>query len=343
MKALILEGAGDKPRLAVKEVPTPTADRGKVIVEVAACGLCHHDVAVMGGTLRRGVREGVILGHEISGRVTETGPDVQGVSIGDRVVATLTQFCGQCDRCAAGQEYRCRNGAGIGHGINGGFAEYVLLPESSVVLVPESIELRDAVVLACPLGVAFGAVHKVAEVREGETVMVTGASGGLGVHAVQLAKRAGARVLAITGSPEKAERLEAEFGCEPILADELDFAEIALALTEDQGVDVVIDTVGSATFRSALRSMGQFGRMVLLGEVAGGRVELNLAEIIFRDATVKASSGANRNDIASAIELVENGGIRPFVTGQFALEEAAEAYQMMRARETFGRVVLTPA
>ena len=127
-----------------------------------------------------------------------------------------------------------------------------------------------------------------------------------------------------------------------VLAGELDFSEIVLALTEDQGVDVVIDTVGSAVFRSSLASMAHFGRMVLLGEVTGDKVQLNLPEILFRDATIVGSTGASPRHIAKAAELVAAGKIKPIISRRFELEDAANAYQQMLSGKTFGRVALIP-
>ena len=295
----------------------------------------------MSGLLRRGVRHDVILGHEISGRVAEIGPGVSEVAVGVPVVAMLNRSCGHCARCASGREYRCFEGEGIGHALDGGFAEYVKLPERCVVPLPSGLDLVDSALLACPIGVVVRAVNHVAQVAAGETVLITGASGGLGAHAVQVAMNAGARVIAVSGSPEKAAQLESQFACESVLAGELDFSEIAMALTEDQGVDVVIDTVGSSTFLSALHSVAQFGRVVLLGEITGSRASFNLAELVFRDASLLASSGAGRADVEAAIELVSSGSIGP-VSERFSLEQAGEAYERVQARETFGRLLLMP-
>ena len=342
MKALVLEEPGEEPSLSVREVPTPSPGAHEVLVKVAACGLCHHDVAVMQGVLRRGVKRGVILGHEISGRVAAVGDSVVSAKVGDEVVSTLTTFCGRCERCIGGREYRCPHGQGIGHAINGGFAQWLKLPESSLVPAPEGVELEEASILACPMGVALQALRDVARVQAGETVLITGTGGGLGVHAVQIASALGARVLAVTSSPHKVGPLE-RLGCgEVILAGELDFSEVALALTEDVGVDVVVNIVGSAVFRSSLNSLAQFGRMVLLGEITGDRVSLNLAEVLFRDATILGSTGAGRRHIADVGDMVGSGLIRPVITQRFGLEEAAEAYRLMRAGKTFGRVVLVP-
>ena len=342
MKALVLETAGEVPLLTVRQVPVPALGPGDVLVEVVACGMCYHDVAVIRGVLRRGVKADVILGHEISGRVAGTGEAVTSLHSGDRVTSTLTTFCGKCELCATGREYRCLEGQGIGHAIDGGFAEFVRLPENSLLPVPDGIDLENASILGCPMGVALQALQDVAKVQPGETVLVTGAGGGLGVHAAQIASALGARVLAVTTSPDKVEPLEGLGFGEVILAGELDFSEIALALTEDSGVDIVVETVGSASFRSSLRSLEQFGRMVLLGEITGERVSLNLAEIMFRDAVVIGSTGAGRRHIRGVAEMVRSGAVTPVASQRFALEEAEAAYQLMRERKVFGRLLLKP-
>ena len=113
-------------------------------------------------------------------------------------------------------------------------------------------------------------------------------------------------------------------------------------VTEDNGVDVVFDTVGSALFQSNLASLAQFGRIVLLGEITGDRVSISPAEILFRDATVAGSTGAERRHIQQAAEMVASGLVRPVVSQTFALEDALDAYRLMRDKRTFGRVVLTP-
>ncbi len=343
MRALVLDSPGDEPVVSVRELPVPSPGPGEAVLKVAACGMCYHDVAVISGALRRGVKPDVVLGHEISGRIADVGEGVEGLSVGDRVVSTLTTYCGRCTNCQSGRQYRCDSGQGVGHALDGGFAQYVRLPQNCFVRLPDGIDLVDAAVLGCPMGVALRAVRDVARVRVGETVLVTGAGGGLGVHAAQIAAALGARTLAVTGSPEKLDPLEQAAPCEVILADgELDFAEIVLALTEDAGVDAAIDTVGSAMFRSVLNSLAQYGRMTLLGEIEGRRVSINLAEILFRDATITSSTGAGPADIEDAAKLVAEGRVTPVVSARFPLEDWKGAYDAMRERSTFGRVVLIP-
>ena len=342
MRALELQAVGDPPVLAVVDLPVPTLGEREALVRVAACGFCHHDRSVMAGLLRRGVAPGVVLGHEISGVVEDVGSQVTMVRPGDRVVSLLTDACGECDRCQSGREHRCRRGLGIGHGRNGGFAEYVAVSQHSLAPIPEGVDLLPGCLLACPVGVSLEAVEGAAGIGPGQTVVVTGAGGGLGIHAVQAAAGLGARVLAVTSSPEKAAQLPAYGAAEVLEAGALDFAELVMALTGDEGAEVVIDTVGSALFPSTLRSVAQFGTLVLLGEVAGGRVPVNLAELIFRDVRVVGASGVGRAMVEKAGSMYAAGQLSPVLQEVLGLEDAPQAYRLMSERGIFGRVALRP-
>ena len=338
----MLESPGNPPRLSVAHLPVPTPGPGEALVRVAACGFCHHDRLVMAGTLRRGVRPGVVLGHEIAGIVEEVGVDADLVRPGDRVVSLLTNACGRCDRCLMGREHRCRNGEGIGHGRNGGFAEYVTVSQHSLALLPDTLELTAAALLACPAGVALQALSDV-EVSAGQTVVVTGAGGGLGIHAAQLAAAMGARTLAVTSSPHKAQALAGYGADEVIETGELDFAEIVMALTADEGADVAIDTVGAATFRSSVRSLAQYGRLALLGEVGGeGSLRGVIPESVFRDARLTGVSGVSRSTLERAIALAAEGKLKPVLQEVMPLEEAGRAYEWVQSRAVVGRVALVP-
>ena len=316
---------------------------GEVLVRVAACGFCHHDRAVMAGVLRRGVRPGVVLGHEISGVVEEAGAGVVGVSsrrpgglaAHQRLRAAATVAATAGSTAAATEKASATAGTA-------GSPSTLALSEHSLVPVPAGLDLVPASLLACPMGVALEAVESIAAVQAGETVVVTGAGGGLGVHAVQAAAALGCRVLAVTSSPGKADRLRGYGAAEALETEGLDFAELVMALTGDEGADVVIDTVGSVLFPSTLRSLRQSGRLVLLGEVAGGRMSINPAEIIFRDAKVLGASGVSRRALEQAGVMAAAGRITPVIHQVLPLEGAAKAFELLSDRTPLGRVVLVP-
>ncbi len=344
MRALFLDRPGRPPGLSVRDIAVPEPKPGEVLVKVEACGFCHHDLSVMAGVLRRGVEPGLILGHEISGTVAALGDGIEQVKLGDHVVSILTAACGRCDRCLNGLEHRCRVGRGIGHGRQGGFAEYCALPEFGLVVLPEDMDMDMdlAALLACPIGVSLQAVQESAQTKPGETVVVTGAGGGLGVHAIQVAAALGARPLGITSSPEKLGSL-ASLGAEEVLhTAELPFSEMVLALTEDQGAPVVIDTVGSPLFPETWASLAQYGRLALLGEVGGRAVKLSLAEIIFRDARIVGCSGVSKALVSQAAAMVSMQKVRPVVSGKYALEEAGDAFELLAGRSVLGRLVFKP-
>ena len=343
MKALVLNSGSELPRLQPRYVAVPACGANEVLVRVAACGVCYHDVAVVEGTLRRGVKPEVVLGHEVSGVIEAVGDSVTTVVPGDRIVTTLTTFCGECRRCSEGNEYRCVRGQGFGHALDGGFAQFITVPESCAIPIPDSIDIIQAALLACPIGVALRAIEDAADLQQNETTVVVGAGGGLGVHLAQAASATGARVFAVTTSLEKLEALESLAGVETVLADgELDFSEIIVALTYDKGADVVFNPVGSALLNSCLASMAQFGRLVVLGEITGRAARFNLAELLFRDAKIVGSTGASPKHIRKAIELVSVGAIQPIVSQRYAFDDAAEAIEQMRAGNTYGRVALIP-
>ena len=280
------------------------------LVQVAACGFCHHDLLVMNGTLRRGVQTPLIPGHEVAGVVTRVGRRVTTVRPRDPVVCLLTDACGRCRWCAQGLKRLCPKAQAIGHGMKGGMAEMIAMRESSLVKIPDGIPWPQACLLACPIGVAVKAVEK-AQIQDGETVLVTGASGGLGAHLVQLAKLKGARVLAVTSDERKTATLESLGSSDVIPTGELDFSEIVLALTEDRGVNVAFDTVGSPLFPQTLRSVALTGRLILLGEASiGPTITLwHLPEIIFRELQIIGSVGTTRRHVEEAAQLVTEGKI----------------------------------
>ena len=174
-------------------------------------------------------------------------------------------------------------------------------------------------------------------------MVVTGAGGGLGVHAMQFAAGLGARTLAVTSSPHKAQAI-ARYGADDVIeAGELDFAEIVMALTADEGADVVIDTVGTATLRSSVRSLAQYGRLALLGEVGGeGSLRGVVPEIVFRDTRVAGVSGVSRNTLERAVALAAEGKLTPVLQEVMPLEEAGRALEMVESRAVLGRVALAP-
>lgn len=320
----------------------PTLGPRDVMVKVTSCGVCYHDVLVMSGVLRRGVKSNLVLGHEIAGEVVEIGTSVTKLLPGDLVASILTDSCGNCVRCHDGREHRCLNGVGIGHGVDGGFAEYVRVSENSLVGLNPGTDTSLACIYGCPMGVTLHALRDAGDLKAGETVLITGAGGGIGVHAVQIARASGARVIAVTTSPEKESRIRELGAHEVITAPDLDFGHLVMALTDDRGVEVVLNAVGTLAFKSCWTGMSQYGRMVMVGQLGRGEVSINPAEMLFKDAHIIGVSGTSKSQLGDVIKLVSSGRIQPVVSQTFPLEEASEAYTTILEKASFGRVTLTP-
>ena len=343
MKSLVLRESSTVPVMEIIEVSDPVICDGEVLVKVAAAAICHHDVSVMDGTLRRGVKKNVVLGHEIAGTVLQTSGDTKGIKVGSKVVVSLTEHCGECSHCELGREYMCLKGQGFGHGIDGGFSQLMCLKPTNLIELDSSIDLVEASLISCPIGVGLRALHDVAKVKEGDNVAVFGIGGGLGIHLAQIAAAAGANVLGFTTHPHKLERI-LDMGFEQVFLhqDGIEASDLVLAFTEEKGADIVVNPVGSAVFNAGLKSVANTGCMLVLGEVEGKVVEVNPAEILFRDVSIVGCKGADLHHINMASDMVSNGVIRPVIDRVLSFDDVLEAYEYVKSGSSLGRVVLVP-
>jgi D-arabinose 1-dehydrogenase-like Zn-dependent alcohol dehydrogenase len=263
MRAVVVEVPGGVEALTPRTVPEPVAGPQDVIIKVDSCGVCYHDIVTRNGTLKAGVHMPLILGHEIAGTVAATGSQVAGLRIGYRIATTQRyHICGSCRHCCTGYEPLCEDRKFLGDwGMVGGYAEYVAVEDDNVAPVPDNVPLDQASIVACAIGTIVNAMREGGRIAAGETVLVTGSGGGLGLHSVQFAKLQGARVLAQTTSPQKAGLLR-ELGADEVVVRERgeDFSGTVRKLTGGRGVDAVVDNVGSLLFQPIRRSLAVRGR-----------------------------------------------------------------------------------
>lgn len=345
MKAIVVHEPGGIEVLKLETVNDPTPGRKDVVIEVEACGVCFHDVVTRNGTLRQGVRMPLILGHEIAGKVAAVGSDVSQFKLGDRVATVQrSHICGACEQCRTGHEPLCPERTFLGDwGMNGGYAQFVAVEDDNVALVPTDVALRDASIVACTVGTILNALREVAAVRMGESVLVTGAGGGLGMHAVQLARLAGAFVIAQTTSPSKVDAIR-KAGAHAVVVHErgADFSGEVKMVTGGRGVDVAVDNVGSALFTPIRRSIATRGRWILIGQLSGEFVPFNPAQLFLKGVSMLSATSTTRKQLQDCLGLVARGEVRPVVSQALPLEEAARAHTAMEAGATTGRIVLCP-
>ncbi|HVL32904.1 MAG TPA: zinc-binding dehydrogenase [Actinomycetota bacterium] len=343
MKAVRFHGVGTE--LAVEDVPTPEPEPDEVLVKVAACGVCASDLHMFDGSLPVRGSFPVTPGHEASGTIAALGPAVSGWSEGDRVTIFAGKRCGACNRCRSGEAVdRCALPITMGIDYDGAWAEYVAVPASCLVRVPDSIPLDQAAILADAVGTPFNAVCEIGALKVGEKVALYGI-GGLGTHGVMLARMAGASFIAAVdanaGARERAKRLGADIAIDPAVG--RPSAQIREA-TGGEGVDLAIDFVGAnAVLKEAVASLAIDGRAVIVG-VSGERIQLgpSVTFAVFRNQ-LRSVMGYSRTQLETLVSLVESGrlDVSGSVSVRLPIEDAAEGVRILsEKRNDPVRVVL---
>ncbi|MEJ2239974.1 MAG: zinc-binding dehydrogenase [Gemmatimonadales bacterium] len=342
MEAVVLREFGSPQNLKPEQVPDPTVGPGEVLIRVEACGVCYHDVINRRGNLPR-TSVPAILGHEAAGRVIGVGPGVDGWSVGDGAATLQRLHCGHCKHCHAGRKSLCKHDTRFfGEEIPGGYAAFMTAPVAGLGRVPSDVEWPIAATTCCTSGTAVHVVRTRAKVQPGETVLVTGASGGVGTQAMQLARHDGAHVVAVTSSASKAEALHEVGAHEVIVSPDLKFARQAREITGGQGVDVALEIVGSLTFEQSLRALAPGGRLAVVGNLETVPVQVNPGLVILKELEIIGAYATTQAELAEAFSLIKSGALNPVVSEVLPLPDAWRAHERLEQRGVTGRLVLEP-
>ncbi|MFF2850039.1 zinc-binding dehydrogenase [Streptomyces sp. NPDC058001] len=334
---------GGPAAVFLHDLPEPTCGPRDVVIDVAYCGLNRLDLLQLKGP---GLIPGFSLPHvpgmDFAGTVVATGSAVSSVVPGDRVIADPTQGCGSCPRCAVGDRSYCVRPRVLGGNAPGALADYVLASAESVVQVPESLPLAAAVTLPTAFSAAWHAVHTVGSLAAGETLVVHAGASAVSLAAIALAKRSGASVVAFAGSEAKRAAARAA-GADLVLPnEEPDAAKAVSVFTDGAGADLVLDHVGTDTWRTSLDCLGIRGRLVMTGNTSGDQVSFSLQEVFHRGLKLLGSGGYTSADFVAAMSACFADGLYLPTAARLPLTELADAWGVLGARDTIGKVVIEP-
>jgi alcohol dehydrogenase len=338
MKAVVLREHGAAGLRYEADFPDPTPAAGDVVVRVRAASLNYHDIFTRRGMPGIKIPMPAIMGLDVAGEIAALGPGVSGWKVGDRVL---------------GDPINRVEGGLVGETVHGGLAEYCRLRAHQLVAIPDGVGFAQAAALPCAYGTARRMMLTNGRVTAGEKVLILGASGGVGVCCVQLAKLAGATVIAATGSAEKAARLRALGADETIDYTQEDFVQAIYARHgkparrgagsgRGRGVDVVVNYTGGDTWTRSLRVLRVGGRLLTCGATAGYDPPEDIRFIWTFELQILGSNGWARDDITSLLDMVQAGRLEAVVDATYPLEEASQALARLEGRQVFGKLVIVP-
>ncbi len=326
--------------MRLQDEPEPSAGHGEVLLRVRACALNHLDLWVRRGMPGVRLPLPLVPGSDIAGQVEAVGPGVSGVRAGQRVLLAPGLSCRSCPQCNAGQDNCCPQYKIQGFGLDGGYREFMAVPEYAVIPIPDHLDFEQAAAAPLVFLTAWRMLLTLARLQPGETVLVLAAGSGVGMAAVQIARLLRCRVIATAGGEAKLEKAR-ELGADDVIDHyRQDIAAEVRRLTDKRGADVVFEHVGASTWNASLASLAPKGRLVTCGATTGPEVKLDLRFLFVRQQSILGSFMGTLGELHQVLRLIFDGTLRPVVDAVFSLSEAAQAHQRLEQKEQFGKVVL---
>ncbi len=324
------------------DVPIPVAGMGEVLIRVRACGLNQVDLLTKDGQTPQEVPLPHISGTEVAGDIVALGEGVVEWKVGARVVVDPIIACRHCENCIRGETNMCRNSRVFGVQTEGGYAEYAVAPARQLWMLPEGLDYAAAAAVAVTGPTAWHMLRDRAKVVLGEDVLIIAGGSGIGVLGIQIAKAAGARVIATAGGADKVQRC-LEVGAD-FAVDHNDptWPQKVRQFTGGRGVDIVFEHVGQATWEGSLKAMARGGRLVTCGGHSGFMVGFNLWHLFVKEHTLIGSFGGTRRDFLDVMKMAGQGNLRQVVQQVVSLADVPMAQDLLRQRKVFGKLMLDP-
>jgi NADPH:quinone reductase-like Zn-dependent oxidoreductase len=340
MKAVRIHQFGGPEVLTYEDVPDPKPRKDQVLVRVRACALNHLDLWVRKGL--PGINLPHILGSDIAGEIVEVGEYITDFKPGQRVLLAPMHFCNHCAKCAAGLQNQCRLFTVLGNAVDGGNCELIAVPAVNVIPIPNGIDFNQAASVPLVFLTAWRMLTTRAAIRQGQTVLVLGANSGVGTAAIQIAKMFHARVITTAGDDRKMERAR-ELGADHVINHyQQKISEEVRKLTNKEGVDIVIEHVGQATWEESMKCLKAAGTLVTCGATSGPKVDMDLRFLFSRQLSLLGSYMGTMSELHEVLGHVFAGRLKPVIDHTFPLQEVRAAHEYMEHSQMFGKIVLNP-
>ncbi len=340
MTAAVFYEHGERDVLRLERLPIPQPGAGEVRIKVHACALNWLDVGIRRGPQFGAVPLPLTTGVDVCGVIDSFGDGVTSWQVGDAVTLYSLVTCGLCEHCRAGDVTICPQHQIIGEHTHGGLAEYMLAPARNLIAKPERLSAVEVAALPVVSMTAWHMLITVVRLQAGETVFIPGAGGGVASMGIQIAKQAGATVIASTSSERKMAKAR-ELGADHVVNyRDSDWVEQVIAWTGGRGVDVAQDLVGAQTWASSLRTLARGGRLVVCGSHSGKQFPLHIPQIYHRQLSILGSNGGTYNELCRVLALANDGLLRPVIDRVLPLAEIREGHRILEEHDHFGKVVM---
>ena len=341
MRAAVFHEHGGPGVLRVEDLPVPEPGPGEVRIRVRAAALNHLDLWV-----RRGLPIELTMPHvggsDMAGEVDAVGPGAEDVTVGTRVVVDPSLGYDWYDGSPSGPDLPSAHLRLLGEHVRGGLAEYAVVPAANLVQVPDDVEWEVAAAAGLVSVTAWHALMARACLRAGESVLITGGSGGVSTMAVQIARLAGARVHAVTSGRDNVARVE-ELGAHVVYdRHETDWGRAVWKDTGRRGVDVVLDSVGADIWPTCVRALAPMGRLVTYGATTGPAGEADIRVLFWKQLSILGSTMGTPAEFRRVMRLVFEGRIRPVIDEVLPLDEIRRAHERLEGGDVFGKLVVIP-
>jgi NADPH:quinone reductase-like Zn-dependent oxidoreductase len=342
VRALTISAHGGLEQLEVRDdLPSPELRAPTdVRVRVRAGSLNHLDLYVLRGLPGVTITPRWVVGCDATGIVTDVGADVRELREGDSVILNPGVSCRGCEYCLDGEQPLCPRFRVIGEHVSGTLAEEIVVPAANLRIIPESTPWAEAAAYPLATLTAWRMVMSRACVRAGEDVLIWGIGGGVALAALQICKQLGARVWVTSGSDAKLERARALGADETLNHRTQDVGAEVRARTGKRGMDVVIDSVGEATWARSLQALGRRGRLVTCGGTSGPMLETDVRRLFWNQWTLMGSTMGNDAEFDAITDELRADRLMPPVDSVFALDDARDAYARLASGEQFGKIVV---